>query len=240
MTTSETASDSGVGPNSTPHIPGYVDWIVALVIAIGGLGLTIGGTVLVFVLDRDLLAKGVESGQITVGIVERDLTRAEMLEFSLEVVNWTGIGLLLTGLGLVAFAVGYAVVRKRARTNAGADDYPGTFRSYAVTGATASAVLSFIPFSAIVGGGLAGYFGRRDTGHSTSVGALAGLLYTIPGLVIVLFVALGLFFGLSAVAEAGLGLVVIAMMVFLMLVIAAYGVGIGALGGFIGGRLAED
>jgi hypothetical protein len=240
MEGSETTSDSKVAPSSDSHIPGYVDWIVSLVIAIGGLGLTILGTVLVFVLDRDLLAEGIESGQITVGIVERDLTRAEMLEFTLEVLNWTGIGLLVTGTGLVVFAIGYGVARRRTRTRHGVDVYPGTVRSYAVTGATASAVLSFIPFSALVGGGLAGYFGRQETGRSTSVGAFAGLLYTVPGIVIVLFVTVGLFFGLSAVAEAGLGVVLIAIMAFVMLLITAYGVGLGALGGFIGGRLAEE
>jgi hypothetical protein len=126
------------------------------------------------------------------------------------------------------------------RRRAGSDGYPGTFRSYAVTGATASAVLSFVPFSAILGGGVAGYLGRQDTGQSTSVGAASGLLYSLPGLVIVLFVTIGLYFGLGAVAEAGLGVVVVAVMVFVMLLVAAYGVGIGALGGFIGGRLAED
>ena len=235
----DASSQGGEQETSTPWIPGYVDWIVALIIALGGLGLTIVGTVLVFVLDRDLLAEGIESGEITVVFVERDLTQAEMLEFTLEIVNWTGIGLLLTGLGLVVFAIGYGVGRQRTRGRA-EDGYPGTFRSYAVTGATASAVLSFIPFSAIAGGGVAGYLATQDTGHSTSVGAFSGLLYSLPGLVIVLFVTIGLYFGLAAVAEAGLGVVAVAVMAFVMLLVAAYGVGVGALGGFIGGRLAAD
>lgn len=234
------SSQGGDQAATTLRIPGYVDWIVAVIIALGGLALTVVGSVLVFVLDRDLLAEGIDSGQITVVFVERDLTQAEMLEFTLEIVNWSGIGLLVAGLGLVVFAIGYGVGRQRTRSRAGSAGYPGTFRSYAVTGATASAVLSFIPFSAIVGGGLAGYLSSQDTGHSTTVGAVSGLLYSLPGLVIVLFVTIGLYFGLAAVAEAGLGVVVVAVMVFVMLLVAAYGVGVGALGGFIGGRLAAD
>jgi hypothetical protein len=234
---------SGSGAETAVHeppLPEFVDWIVALIVAIGGLFLTIGGTVLFPVIDRDLLAEGIESGQITVGVVERELSEAEMLEFVLAIVDWTGIGLLVTGIALVLFAIGYAIVRHRAHARVGEGESAGTFRSYAVTGAAASAVLSFIPFSPIVGSGLAGYLGHQDTGHSTSVGAVSGFLYALPGLVILLFVAVGLYAGLSAVGETGVGFVVIALISLVMLIVAAYGAGIGALGGFLGGRLAED
>jgi len=223
-----------------PPLPDYVDWIVGLLVALGGLALTVGGIVLWFVVDRSVLEEGVEPGQITVGFVERELTRAEMLEFSLAIIDWTGLGLLVTGIGMVLFAIGYVIVRNRVNGRVEAGESAGSFRSYAVTGAATSGLLSFVPFSPLLGSGLAGYLGRQDTGHSTSVGAFSGFLYVLPGLIVLLFLSVGLFTGLSEIAERGLGLAVFAIMLLVMLLLAAYGAGIGALGGFIGGRLAAE
>jgi len=223
-----------------PPLPDYVDWIVGLLVALGGLALTVGGVVLLFVVDRSVLAEGVEPGRITVGFVERELTRAEMVEFSLAIIDWTGLGLLVTGIGMVLFAIGYVVVRNRVHGRTEAGESAGSFRSYAVTGAATSGLLSFVPFSPLLGSGLAGYLGRQDTGHSTSVGAFSGFLYVLPGLIVLLFLSVGLFTGLSEIAERGLGLAVFAIMLLVMLLVAAFGAGIGALGGFIGGRLAAE
>jgi hypothetical protein len=221
-------------------LPEYVDWLVALVVALGGMALTVGGSVLTFVVDRGLLAEGIESGQITVIVVERDLTQAEMLAFTLSIVDWTGIGLLVTGLGLVLFAVVYVVLRHRARQRAGPDETPGSRRSVAVLGAVATALLSFVPFSPVLGGALAGYLEQIESGRALGVGALSGLLAMLPAVSILLFLTVGLFDGLAGVGEAGLGIVVAAVMVIVMLFVAVYGTGLGALGGFIGGRLADD
>jgi len=103
----DTGDEDALG--SRHPLPEFVDWIVAAVVAIGGLALTVGGSALTFVVDRAMLEEGVESGEITVVIFERDLTEAEMLEFTQEVVNWTGIGILVTGVGLVLFAIGFVV-----------------------------------------------------------------------------------------------------------------------------------
>jgi len=240
MGESESAAAGSKSRVVEPPLPRYVDWLVGLIVAIGGLALTVGGTVLLFVVDRGLIVEGIEEGRITIGFVERDLTRAEMLEFTLEVVNWTGIGLLLTGLVLVLFAVGYVIARTRAQGRAGGSDARGSRLSYAVVGAVASAVLSFVPFSPILGGGVAGYLGSQDTGHTTSAGALSGFLYVLPALLILLFLSVGLFAGLAAVGESGVGFVVVTVMVLVLLVVSAYGAGLGALGGFLGGRLASE
>jgi hypothetical protein len=240
MSATESAtSDSEAATAFDPPLPDYVDWIVAVVIALGGLALTVGGTALTFVVDRESLAEGIESGEITVVVVERELTEAEMLDFTLAVVDWTGLGLLVTGIGLVVFAVGYLVARYRAQQRTPEGESSATVGSYAVLGAVATAVLSFIPFSPAVGGGLAGYLGHRETGRSTSIGALAGLLSMVPALVIVGFVTVGLYTGLAGVEQADLGIVVVAAMLVVLLFVAAYGAGLGALGGFAGGRFAE-
>lgn len=221
-------------------LPEYVDWFAGVVIALGGMALFVGGTAVAFVVDRELLAEDIEAGEITIVVLQRDLTEAEMLEFSLEVVNWTGIGLLVTGLGLVMFAVVYVVFRHRSQQSAGNEADSSSYRSSAVLGAVATAILSFVPFSPVLGGGLAGYLEQPASGRPVSVGALSGFLAMIPALVLLGFVTVGMYSGFAAIQEAGLGFVVVAGMLFGLLVLSVYGAGLGALGGFAGGRLADN
>lgn len=240
MATTEAATEEEEVSDRIGHpLSEFVDWAAAAVIAIAGLGLTVGGSALTFALDRDSLAEGVESGQITVFVFERDLTRAEMLDFSVELVTWTGIGLLVTGVGSVLFAIGYVVARHRAHQRTTASESAGSYRAFAVLGAVTSSVLSFVPFSPVIGGGLAGYLERDESGRSVSVGALSGFLYAAPTLVVLAFVTVGLYAGLAAVQESGLGIVTGAAMLLVVLFVATYGAGLGALGGFAGARLAD-
>jgi hypothetical protein len=145
----------------------------------------------------------------------------------------------VTGVGLLLFAVGYVVVRHRAYRRAADGEAAGSYRSYAVLGAVATTVLSFVPFSPVLGSGVAGYLEQSGTGRSVSVGALSGFLAMLPGIVILLFVTAGMYAGLAAVQAASLGVVVVAAMLFVLLFVGAYGAGLGALGGFVGGYLAE-
>ena len=221
-------------------LPEYVDWLVGVAIALGGMALVVGGTAVTFIIDRDLLAEDIEAGEITIVVLQRDLTEAEMLEFTLEVVNWTGIVLLVTGIGLVLFAIGYVAFRHRAHQRVTDEGVVGTYRSSAVLGAVATAVLSFVPFSPVLGGGLAGYLEQPASGRPVSVGALSGFVAMVPALVILGFVTVGLYSGFATIQEAGLGFVVVAGMFFGLLVLSAYGAGLGALGGFAGGRLVQS
>ncbi|MUV90409.1 hypothetical protein GJ629_11255 [Halapricum sp. CBA1109] len=247
-TTDTAAGDGRDSATSEPRddlavarpLPEYVDWLVGVAIALGGMALFVGGTAVTFVVDRELLAQDIEAGEITIVVLQRDLTEAEMLEFSLEVVNWTGIGLLLTGIGLVLFAIGYVGFRHRAHQRVTDEGVVGTYRSSAVLGAVATSVLSFAPFSPVLGGGLAGYLEQPASGRPVSVGALSGFVAMVPALVILGFVTIGLYLGFATIQEAGLGFVVVAGMVFGLLVVSAYGAGLGALGGFAGGRLAQN
>jgi hypothetical protein len=241
MGTTEPSNDRDQTAPAFGHpLPESVDWIAAAVIALAGSVLTVGGSALTFVADRELLEEGIESGQITVIVFERDLTEAEMLEFTLEVVTWTGIGILVTGVGLVLFAVGYVVARHRAHRRVEAGETVGSYRAYAVIGAVATTVLSFLPFSPVLGSGLAGYLEHFGTGRSISVGALSGFLAVTPALVILFSVTFGIFAGLSDIQETGLGIVAAATMLVVSLFVGAYGAGLGALGGFAGGRLADS
>jgi len=221
-------------------LPEFVDWIAGFAIAVAGLALLVGGSALTFVVDREMIREDIEAGEITVFVFERELTEAQMLEFTVDVVDWTGIGLLVTGVGLALFAVAFVVVRHRTRAAVEDDESAGSYLSYAVLGAIATTVLSFIPFSPVVGGGLAGYLEGHETGRSISVGGLAGFLAMVPGIVLLLFVTVGLYNGLATVDEGDFGIVVATAMLLVVLVVAAYGSGLGALGGFAGGRLSED
>ena len=110
----------------------------------------------------------------------------------------------------------------------------------ALIGAVATVVLSFIPFSPILGGGVAGYLqhGSRDDG--VKVGAISGIIATIPVVLGVLLLV-----SIFAIVPTGMGAprlalggVVLALVVFLFAGI--YTVGLSAVGGYLGAYLAED
>jgi hypothetical protein len=65
-----------------------------------------------------------------------------------------------------------------------------------LVGGTVAAVLSFLPLSEVLGGGIAGYL-NRDTGRNgVAVGAIAGLVAFLPYLLV----------GLSLAASPGIAL----------------------------------
>lgn len=240
METEDTTARENRAREFARPLPEYVDWVSAAVIAVGGLALTVGGSALTFVVDRGVLEGGIRSGQVSVGGLGGELTDAEALTVAEHVVDWTGLGLLITGIGLVAFAVGYVVLRHRAHGRASPDRPPESGRAYAVAGGVATAVLSFVPLSPTLGGALAGYLDHYDGERSVRLGALAGFLAMVPAVSILLFVAVGLFTGLSAVPAAGVEIVVLLAMVLAALFVVVYGAGLGALGGYLGKRLAES
>ncbi|WP_181685969.1 DUF5518 domain-containing protein [Halorhabdus salina] len=76
----------------------------------------------------------------------------------------------------------------------------GTYPANAVFGSVATAVLSFIPFSVVVGGGLVGYLEQPESGRSVSAGGVAGFLAMVPALAILTF-GTGLYSGFGAIGE---------------------------------------
>lgn len=232
---------NGIDSSQDRHpVPEIVDWLAAVVIALGGMVLIVGGSALTFLIDRNMLEGSVESGQIQIVILVRELTEVEMLKVTLEVVAWTGIGLLITGIGLVLFAIGYAIASYRSYQLAEKDEPAGFYRSAVVLGAVVTAILSFLPFSPLLGGGTAGYLEHSWSGRSTSVGAFSGFLGMLPVLVILVFVTVGIYAGFAAINDPDYGIVTTAVMLFTLVFVGGYGTGLGALGGFIGGRLAKQ
>ncbi len=105
----------------------------------------------------------------------------------------------------------------------------------ALVGAAVTVVLSFIPFSPLLGGAVAGALERRD---GARIGFISGVLASLP-----LFLLLLLVGGAVAVIprmapEFAGSLIVVALLVVLFLV--TYAVALSTLGGVVGVYLGEE
>ncbi|MFC4358883.1 DUF5518 domain-containing protein [Halobium salinum] len=108
----------------------------------------------------------------------------------------------------------------------------------ALIGAVVTVVLSFVPFSPVLGGAVAGYLQKRD---GARVGAVSGAMAAVPALFVTVL-GLLLFAGLAVVPGddllgAQIGFVLLALLV--AGVVLAYVVGLSAVGGIVGVALAE-
>jgi len=110
----------------------------------------------------------------------------------------------------------------------------------AVIGAVATVVLTFLPFSPLLGGALAGYLQGGDESAAIRVGALSGLIAAIP-LVFALTVVATIIPFLPAFGTAGsitalFGIFGIIVLTFSLI----YSVGLSALGGLLGQYVARE
>jgi hypothetical protein len=104
-----------------------------------------------------------------------------------------------------------------------------------VVGAIVNTVLSFIPFSPLLGGAAASYLSpdREDSG--VAAGTFAGLFTLLPMLVGLAFASVGLVRELPDATAVGAVLALVAGIVFTI----AYVVGLSAIGGYIGRRMSS-
>jgi hypothetical protein len=125
---------------------------------------------------------------------------------------------------------------------------------YALLGAVVMTVFSWIPFAPVVGGALSGYLEVSErtatgtaSGRGVRVGALAGLLATIPAVLVLALVGSILtvgWFGMSMSGGVGprvsLGLPVFAwgFVLFVLVFALVYHVGLSAVGGWLGAEFA--
>ena len=113
---------------------------------------------------------------------------------------------------------------------------------HALIGAVVTVVFSFVPFSPVFGGGVATYLNHADTSDGVRIGALSGLIASIPLLLFGLLVFA--IFGLFTIGGPGSGGVAVGLggffVVLLLGVVAiAYTVGLSALGGYLGAYFVE-
>jgi hypothetical protein len=112
----------------------------------------------------------------------------------------------------------------------------------ALIGAVVAVVLSPLQFSALIGGGVAGYLEGPDTDAGLRVGALAGLFTIIP-LFIIFWILGGLFLGFVPMMDgpqmmfggAGFGLLAIFLLFFVVFTVV-----LSSAGGYLGAYLNQE
>jgi len=103
-------------------------------------------------------------------------------------------------------------------------------------GAVVTIVTSFLPFSPILGGAVAGYLQGGTRNEGAKIGGISGALSLLPMLFFGFIIVL-LFFG-AAPAEGGI--IFGFMLLFVGAAAVAYTIGLGALGGYIGVYVLEE
>ncbi|SHH41898.1 DUF5518 domain-containing protein [Halobaculum gomorrense] len=106
-----------------------------------------------------------------------------------------------------------------------------TTLKHATIGAAVSLATFFLPFSPMIGGGVAGYLHGPDRAAGAKVGGLSGLLAAIPGAVLVT-----LFASIFVIVGPGQRSSLLVALLFTAL----YGVALGAAAGFVGALLNEE
>lgn len=111
----------------------------------------------------------------------------------------------------------------------------------ALVGAVVSIVLSFLMFSPIIGGAVAGFLEGPDGRDGTVAGALSGAIVFLPFAAVVFFVlgVVGFGFGVGAAPIEGFA-VVLFLFGFVAAVTLVGTVGLSALGGYLGAYLARE
>lgn len=109
----------------------------------------------------------------------------------------------------------------------------------ALVGAVVTVVTAFVPFSPALGGGVAGYLQQGGDREGLRIGAVAGLLAAIPLLALFGLLFLVLFFGVAVSGEVAGPLFVVAILLVLALFVVGYTVVLSAVGGLVGGALAD-
>lgn len=236
MESSPSSESAAADPERTDgrSIPEAVDWIVGALLVLVGLASVLGGAALVYAIDRPAIREAVANEEIQSDV----LSDAELVDVTQATATWSAAGLVATGAILLVAGLAYVAVRRRAHRRAAADEPASHFGANAVLGAVVTAVLSFLPFSPVLGGIAAGYLEHDTSERVTTVGALSGVLAAIPVLVLSAFASGGVVEGLLGVGEGELALVVAAALLLTLGVVVAVVAGLGAIGGFLGGKLA--
>lgn len=100
-------------------------------------------------------------------------------------------------------------------------------------------VLGFVPFSQALGGAIAGWLHRDGRDANVKVGGLSGLFTGLPITLSVVFVFVGVIDGSLGVADGSVALLFGAVLAFVVVFTLLFVTAVGAIGGWIGGRIAE-
>lgn len=130
-----------------------------------------------------------------------------------------------------------APVRESKSTPHSAEESAPNTLLNALIGGVVGVVLSFVPFSPVLGGAVAGYLEGGEYSSGAQVGGLAG---AVAFFLFVVLVGIGLFF-VPVLSTPGSGVPVTLWITLLagVLLTAAYTIGFGAVGGVLGIYLKE-
>jgi hypothetical protein len=213
-------------------VPSVVDWLLGLVASALGLALIALGVGLYARVDRAVIADAVA----TEGVQLEGLTPSEFVTAATPFVDWLAVGVVLTGTTFVVCAATFVVARRRTRRRVAREGgTTATFWACTVYGATVAALLSFVPGSSAVGGGVAAYL---HDGADARTGATAGLIGAAPTAPLAVFTAVGLLVGADAVGALAGGALLVGLLAVGELVALAIGGALGALGGVLVDRFA--
>ena len=220
-------------PNHRPseELSKLISWLAAGFLALAGLLVTTVGASLYTLADRDLITELVADGTIS----SSQLTDAELVDVTVALSTWGGIGLVLTGVLMIVAAVGFLLYRSRVRRQEGRDR-PDT-ATLAIVGAVVTGVTSFVPLSPLLGGLVAGYLRRGESMDGVRVGAYAGVVAALPVVLLFLFLLGGFVVTAGALGLGGAGLVVSLLIVFALLFTVAIVISLSGVGGYVGARL---
>lgn len=109
----------------------------------------------------------------------------------------------------------------------------------ALVGGVVTVVTAFVPFSPVLGGGVAGYLQQGGDREGLRVGALAGLLAAVPLVAIVGLIVLVVGVGIAASGEVAGPVFVIGILLVVALFVVGYTVALSAVGGLVGAALAD-
>jgi hypothetical protein len=213
-------------------VPAAVDWLLGILTGVIGLVLAAIGVDIYFRVDQAAIADVVADDNVQVN----GLTESEFVTAAGPFVDWLAAGIVVTGLVCVLAAVAFVVARRRTRRRVAQEGgTTATFRACAVYGAVMTTLASFVPGSAVVGGGTAAYLHNGDSGIRT--GAAAGLGSTVLAIPLVVFVAVGFIAGAGAIERLADGTLLAALVLVAELIALAINTSLGALGGFLAARL---
>lgn len=207
-----------------------IDIVVAISLVLVGVGGAVLGGLLVSLADRDLILELVEEETI-----EGDfLTEAELVDLVYTGLIWGGAGVILAGIVLVIGGIVGIGYRRRLDQRIEADEEQATpsLASNALVGAVVTVVVSFVPFSSLVGGAVAGYLQQDDARAGFRAGIVTGLFLALP---------VTLIFGVLLTGIIIEGFVTVSLIILMSIIVSLiFTIIMTSLGGYIGGYLATD
>lgn len=231
--TTHSVGQPAAGEQSDGHdpVPELIDWLIGILTAVVGLGVTAAGIGMFARVDKAMIEDAVTAE----GVQLEGLTPAEAVTAGDPFVDWLAAGFIVTGIGLLAGGALFVALRRRTRRRVRrTGGTTATFWACAVYGAATSIVLSFVPGSSLLGGGAAGYLYDDDEIRVGAAAALVGGAATVP---LTVCLAVGFLAGASAIGELAGGALIAALVIIGELLALTITAALGAAGGYLSNRL---